>query len=98
MDYEKKYKDALAWMRDLYPELHGAAKEDAEHYFPELKESEDERIRKALLKQFSGCIKDEEFCHTGFTYAEITAWLEKQKERNWIPTDEQRHALGMVIK
>ena len=48
---------------------------------PELKESEDERIRKALVKQFGGCIKDHEFCNTGFTYAEITAWLEKQKEQ-----------------
>lgn len=48
---------------------------------PELAESEDERIRKALVKQFGGCIKNDEFCHTGFTYAEITAWLEKKKEQ-----------------
>ena len=34
--YEQKYKDALAWMREVYPTLEGAAKENAEHYFPEL--------------------------------------------------------------
>lgn len=43
MNYEKKYKEALGWMQSLYDELHGATKEDAEHYFPELKEGEDER-------------------------------------------------------
>ena len=48
---------------------------------PELRESEDERIRVAMVKLFGGCIKDEEFCHTGFTYAQITDWLEKQKEQ-----------------
>jgi hypothetical protein len=45
-NYEQKYKDALGWMQSLYSGLHGATKEDAEHYFPELKETEDERIKK----------------------------------------------------
>lgn len=44
----RAYDEALNWMRELYPGLHGATKEDAEHYFPELKESEDERIRKII--------------------------------------------------
>ena len=34
----KAYDEALEWMRKVYPTLTGAAKEDAEHYFPELKE------------------------------------------------------------
>ena len=53
MDYEKKYKEALNWMRSIYPTMQGADREDAEHYFPELKESEDERIRKGLIKGLS---------------------------------------------
>lgn len=57
--YEKKYKGALNWMREMYPGLHGATKEDAEHYFPELRESEDERIRKLLVWQVYRNIEDE---------------------------------------
>ena len=79
MDYEKKYNEALKWMRELYPGLHGATKEDAEHFFPELRESEDERIRKeiiAFLKHY----------HTGegdsVTYDnDWLVYLEKQKEQ-----------------
>lgn len=59
-------------------------------FFPELAENKGERIRKALVEIFSGCIKDNEFCHTGFTYAEITAWLEKQKEQK--PADGKKYS------
>ena len=45
MDYEKKYKEALKRMRELYLGLHSTTKEDAEHHFPELCESrEKEKI------------------------------------------------------
>ena len=47
--------------------------------FPELRESDDERIRKALIKLFQECDTDIEFCNTGFTYQEVLDWLEKQK-------------------
>ena len=39
MNYEKKYKDALIWMASLYDGLHGKTKEEAERFFPELKEN-----------------------------------------------------------
>ena len=64
--------------------------------FPELKESEDERIRKELIEH----IKDN--CETGFLLFqkfspdEIIAWLEKQgesKSYSWKPTKEQFEAL-----
>jgi hypothetical protein len=48
MNYEEKYKNALGWMRSLYDGLHGKTREEAERYFPELKD-EDERIRKVLI-------------------------------------------------
>lgn len=76
MDYEKKYNEALKWMRELYPGLHGATKEDAEHYFPELCESEDERIRKEMVDYFS------QYKDDGIRGVDITPWiayLEKQK-------------------
>lgn len=37
-DYEKKYKDALDWMKDLYPLFNNSTREDADHFFPELPE------------------------------------------------------------
>ena len=79
MDYEQKYNDALNWMREIYPTLEGASKEDAEHYFPELRESEDERIRKWLYDYFSR-IGGKNWIHREFTCKQILAWLEKQKE------------------
>jgi hypothetical protein len=70
MDYEKKYKVALDWMRDVYPTLEGAAKEDAEHYFPELKDkdNDDDRIRKEIIQ----------YIKTGTYHKDWIAWLEKQ--------------------
>lgn len=82
MDYKERYEQALERAEELLDSPRTCFDiEQLKDIFPELAESEDERIRKALVKQFGGCIKDEEFCHTGFTYAEITAWLEKQKEQ-----------------
>ena len=79
MDYEQKYKEALGWMRSVYDGLHGATKEDAEHYFPELKESEDERIRKGLIKAVSRIFEGKKLFDTDVTREEALAWLEKQK-------------------
>lgn len=73
IDYEQKYKEALEWMKSLYNGLHGATKEEAEKYFPELKESEDERIRKALVRFHKSTIDVD-----GIKGEEIVAWLEKQ--------------------
>ncbi len=75
MDYERKYKEALEWMRSLYSGLHGATKEDAEHYFPELKESEDEKTRKELIQFVQSRL-------AGFPECErFVTWLEKQGEQ-----------------
>lgn len=38
----KAYDEALDWMREIYPTMEGIVKEDAEHYFPELKEYDDD--------------------------------------------------------
>ncbi len=85
----KAYDEALKWMRELYPGLHGATKEDAERYFSELRESEDERIRKALI-DFYGVQCDMSDVNGVYAY-EVVAWLEKQKEHTpaeWSEEDE----------
>ena len=71
----RAYDKALKWMRELYPGLHGATKEDAEHYFPELRESEDERIRKEIVSALK-------FANVGDVYDKHIAYLEKQKEHS----------------
>ena len=83
--YEKKYKEALNWMKDVYPTLEGAAKEDAEHYFPELKENEDERIRKDIISclKYSGIEPDRPINpHVTTIKRDAIAWLEKQGKNN----------------
>lgn len=72
----KKYDEALEWMRELYPGLHGATKEDAEHYFPELIESKDKRIIEQIKFAVMQMSSDRED-----TKKECLAWLEKQKEQ-----------------
>ena len=49
--------------------------------FPELKESEDEVIRKAIIEHFAGS-HSSMFPYRGFTKEQILAWLEKQGEQN----------------
>lgn len=76
-NYEKKYKEALEWMRDLYPSLEGSVKEDAEYFFPELKESKGERIKKAIMHILTENYTDAAVIE-GVEIAEIVAWLEEQ--------------------
>lgn len=81
MNNEEKaraYDKALNWMRAIYQSLSRADKEDAEHFFPELCEGEDERIRKALIGHLKAGV---DFVSNGVTKAECIAWLEKQKEQ-----------------
>ena len=78
MDYKEKYEKALEWMKSVYPKMQGSDKEDAEHYFPELRESEDERIRKHIVEILDSL-------PGGYWYGQkekddSLAWLEKQKE------------------
>lgn len=76
----KRYDEALEWMRELYPGLHGATKEDAEHYFPELKESEDERMLRVIRLALTD-VPEERFTTEGTSFLKVLAWLEKQKEQ-----------------
>lgn len=59
---------------------------------------EDERIRKELIEVVSDIAGGWPFEKHGITKKEAIAYLEKQKEQYWIPSDEQRFALGMVLK
>ena len=82
MDYEQKYKAALGWMQGLYNGLHGKTKEEAVRFFPELKESEGEKI-KELLKHYLEVRRcqtkdNEEYINCNH----FLAWLEKQSKKS----------------
>ena len=81
-DYEQMYKEALerckSWMKGEHPETFTQAIKAAEFIFPELKESEYERIKKEILEIVS-------ISGNGNQFEEIKDWLEKQGEQK--PTD-----------
>jgi hypothetical protein len=92
MDYEKAYREALEKIREgLQPlpdgtKISGVTRAFLEEVFPELKESEDEKIRKALVRFHKSTIDVD-----GIKGEEIVAWLEKQNEQKPImnvPTRE----------
>ena len=95
MDYEKKYKEALEKARQLclYPTTKPFIS-DLKNLFPELAESEDEKIRESLLEYLHTL--PNHYSHDGVCAPEWIAWLEKQGEQEQlyirfgeIPTDEK---------
>lgn len=88
MDYEKAYKEALERAREITKVSRGIVFKNIESVcetiFPELRESEDEKIRKELIRYLPYCddiSKD--------TKEKWIAWLEKQKPTEWGKEDEE---------
>lgn len=79
MDYEKKYNEALERAKRLRDSFYQTmnAKRVVEEIFPELAESEDERIRKAIVATIEQCPYD--FLNPK-KRDEMLAYLERQKE------------------
>ena len=88
MDYEKAYNEAIERAKQFMSEHPTRAEADLMvALFPELKESEDERIRTRLLEYFHG-FKDSAECPVfweGLNIDNILTWLENQKESLHIP-------------
>lgn len=81
----KRYDEALermkSWVRGEHPECFTEAPKAAEFIFPELKESEDERIRRNII----AALKGEGYYDCDLTN-ECIAWVKKQGEHK--PTDK----------
>ena len=89
MDYEKKYKEALEVARrklcfDKAGMVDSFTPNDIYEMFPELKESDDEKIRKELI----GFLRN--IPNSNYTCEEMALWLEKQGTR-------PRYNIGDVI-
>ncbi len=88
MDYEQKYKEALKVIEGLYNIVKYQSSTDAlltsqtiEKAFPELAESEDEKIRKEITRFL---INFNNGCYTKPKEADVAdwiSWLEKQCEK-----------------
>lgn len=83
MDYKEKYITAREKASKLSVQNpFDTVGQMVEYIFPELKETEDERIRKGIIdfiKHESDIYGIKTWCH-GYTTEEIIAWLEKQGE------------------
>ena len=81
MDYKEK---VIALLNSQ--ELPKVLKEKLEEIFPELKESKDENIRKAIM----ACCSDHghKYQYTGITAQDMLYWLEKQGEQNTLNADK----------
>ena len=85
MDYKKLHEDAIkrAQEKAIDGYLDAIAVTDI---FPELKESEDEKIRKILIDYFEGFkIGKANAFWEGYEVNKILAWLEKQGEQKPVP-------------
>ena len=88
MDYEKLYKDALKKVSELYRDYNNVSnmidvKEELETIFPELKESEDEKIRKWIIDDIRYNMNNESLNNSEYKKEaeKAIAWLEKQSKQ-----------------
>lgn len=82
----KAYDEALermkSWVKGEYPECFTEAQKAAEFIFPELKESEDERMWKLIKKYVHYNISDIALNADHITREQLESWLEKQGKKD----------------
>ena len=76
MDYEKKYKNALEWARQVMNGEIGFVRDEVQEIFSELAEAEDERIKKEIVRFIQMEVEDE------IVGNKWIAWLEKQGDKD----------------
>lgn len=84
MSYEEKYNEILEWARKNKARLNGVPIEEV---LPELAESEDERIRKGLVKLLTVAGEAYVVNSTGIKKDSYLAYLKKLKDKAFIPDE-----------
>lgn len=99
MDYEKKYKDALERAKLIRLQLFDIGEEanEIEHIFPELTESEDEKIKKELIDLLNVLWRHYNFPYDRNKYEEFLAWLEKQNEQKSVWNEEDEYQINTIL-
>ena len=82
-------EEAIKVLKRVMPHQWEDTKEAIETLIPELKESEDERIRKGIIALIEELQRSDKY-FSGVALADMLAWLEKQKESvrktpEWMP-------------
>ena len=98
MDYEKAYKESFEAAKGLHDAGNALTKRQMEIVFPQLRESEDERIRKAIVHLLEVASEAYLIDATGLKKEQFLAYLEKQKEQKpaeW--SDEDKDMLNSCI-
>lgn len=94
MDYEQRYKDALDEAKAIHKSIRKDLKPIIEQIFPELKESEDERIRKELINFIKNKLENPCFpTPSKNILANWITWLEKQDEQESVDKVEPKFNL-----
>jgi hypothetical protein len=94
----KRYDEAIERVKGWHIDCQLNFKKALEELFPELKESEDERIRKELLEHCEN--QAEPYIRKGNKCPQIQswiAWLEKQGEQNPTWSEEDEDAIKQAI-
>lgn len=95
MDYKQKYEQLAKFIKDLYPHMSDYCKEKTERMIPELKESEDERIRKWLIRDIKRSLDDDVYNDESIDNAKkALAWLEKQGKQKSVDKVESKFKAG----
>lgn len=86
----KRYDEAITKARNIVNSINVGliGKDSFEAVFPELKESEDEKVREEIIS----FIKDNTLTYTengAKSQIRWVAWLEKQKDKEWSEEDEK---------
>ena len=91
--YEKKIREYLnnGEVDELYKNM-------LLNLFPELKESEDERIRKGLIKAVSRTFEGNKLYGTDVTREEALAWLEKKGRQKPALSEEDEEHIDSLLK
>jgi len=100
MDYEKEYKKRLDDARYWHDVSEGDIPLVLEEIFSELRESEDEKIRKAILAGLIDCRDAPDLGWSdfgGINIDECIAWLEKQNETKEINEASYRTGIKRVL-
>ena len=100
----QRYDEAIAHVKLLLKTIGNATlgnlvlKNEFENMFPELKESEDERIRKDMKEILDKCLNIRPQLIEEPKYLKAIAWLEKQGEHNHIDKIELKFKVGDVMR
>ena len=77
----KRYDEALKQIKECMPDENGFVTIYPDEIFPELKESEDEKIRKEIIKLVKFFYGSSLVCKHTISKDKMVAWLEKQGEQ-----------------